>query len=267
MSNSIPSHSASGSGALQYFEAASAALQKLKETQLDNIVAGAKICAETIAKSGLVFLFGAGHSRLMVDEMTPRQGCFVGFYPLVELAVTTYSAVVGPNGLRAPLHLEKYDGYAEEILRSFHFGPNDAFIIISTSGIRPLVVEMALGAKARRMPVIAIVSRTHCQSAQPSHSSGKKLIDVADVVIDNMSPIGDCAVAMDGLDWHTGPLSTLTGAMIINMLRCEVARMLVADGHKPIMLPSHQFVSNIAAEDQLEAFYEAYRLSLRHLYE
>ena len=107
MANPTPSHGASGSGALQYYEAANRAIQKLKETQLDNIVACAKICAETIAKGWLAFLFGSGHSRLMVDEMTPRQGCFVGFYPLVELAVTTYSAIVGPNGLRAPLYLEK----------------------------------------------------------------------------------------------------------------------------------------------------------------
>ncbi len=126
---------------------------------------------------------------------------------------------------------------------------------------------MALGARARHLPVIAILSRAHCESAKTPHSSGKKLIDVADVVIDNMSPIGDCAVAMQGLEWHTGPLSTVTGAMIINMLRCEVARMLVERGLNPVMLPSHQFVSNMDAEEQLERFYEAYRRSLRHLYE
>ncbi|MGE5114827.1 MAG: sugar isomerase domain-containing protein [Acidobacteriaceae bacterium] len=256
-----------GDAALQYYEAASSAIRKLKDTQLEHIVSAAEICANTIARQGLVFLFGSGHSRMMADEMTPRQGCFVGFFPLVELATSNYSSIIGCNGLRSPLFLEKYEGYAEEILKGFRFGSHDAFIIVSTSGIRPLVVEMALGAKARNLPVIAIVSRAHCDSAQSSHSSGKKLTDIADVIIDNLSPIGDCAVAMDGLDWHTGPLSTVTGAVIINMLRCEIARLLVERGHKPVMLPSHQFVSNIAAEDQLENFYEAYRLSLRHLYE
>ncbi len=256
-----------GEAALQYYDAARSAIEKIKETQLENIVAAARICTEAIIRSGLVVLFGSGHSRMMVDEMIPRQGCFVGFYPLVELSVSNYSAIIGPNGLRAPLHLEKYEGYAEEILKSLHFSPNDAFIIISTSGIRALVVEISLGAKARNLPVIAIVSRAHCESAKPSHSSGKKLIDVADVVIDNMSPVGDCAVGMEGLDWHTGPLSTATGAVIINMLRCETARMLVERGHKPVMLPSHQFASNVAAEEQLESFYEGYRLSLRHFFE
>ncbi len=156
---------------------------------------------------------------------------------------------------------------ARSSFSGFHFGAKDAFIIISTSGIRPLVVEMALGAKTRDLPVIAILSRAHCEKAQPAHPSGKKLVDVADVVIDNLSPVGDCAVALEGLAWYTGPLSTVTGSAIINMLRCETAGMLVERGITPVMLPSHQFVTNNASDEQLENFYEAYRRSLRHLYE
>jgi len=259
--------SQAGSAAMQFHAAAIQAIERVKQDEMDAIIAASRSCAERIGSGGLVFLFGSGHSRMMVDEMTPRQGCFVGFYPLVELAVSNYSAIVGPNGLRAALHLEKYEGYAEQVLQSFRFGPNDAFIIISTSGIRPLVVEMALGAKSRNLPVIAVVSRSHCESVHAAHSSGKKLIDVADVVIDNHTPVGDCAVELPGLDSRTGPLSTVTGALIINMIRCETARMLVESGFKPVMLPSHQFAQNNNAEDQLEKFYEAYRKSLRYLYE
>lgn len=260
-------NSTDGNAALQFYLAAANAINDVKDTQLENIVAASRICAESIAKGGLVFLFGAGHSRMMVDEMTPRQGCFVGFYPLVELSVSNYSAIIGQNGLRTALYLEKYEGLAEQVLTSFRFGTNDAFIVISTSGIRPMVVEMAMGAKGRKLPVIAIVSRAHCESAHAAHSSGKKLIDVADVVIDNRTPVGDCAVELPGLDWNTGPLSTVTGAVIINMIRCETAQKLLERGYKPVMLPSHQFIQNESAEDQLEKFYEAYRKSLKHLYE
>jgi len=259
--------STEGSAARKYHDAANAAVQALKCSQLPHIVSASKVCADSIAEGGLGFLFGSGHSRMMVDEMTPRPGSFVGFYSLVELSVSNDTAFVAPNGVRAPLHLEKYEGYAEAILKGFHFGPHDAFIMISTSGIRPLVVEMALGAKRRKLSVIAIVSRPHCEDAKPAHSSGKKLIDIADIVIDNLSPVGGCRVALDGLDWYNGPLSTVTGAIIVNMIRCETARMLLERGHKPVMLPSHQFVSDVAAEDQLEDFYEAYRQSLRHLYD
>jgi len=115
--------------------------------------------------------------------------------------------------------------------------------------------------------VVAICSRRHAEQSPAAHSSGKKLIDAADIVIDNHCPPGDCVLELGGLEWRTGPASTVTGAMIVNMLRCEVARRLVAKGCAPVLLPSHQFVGHSAASEQLERFYEAYRQSLRHLYE
>jgi uncharacterized phosphosugar-binding protein len=74
-------------------------------------------------------------------------------------------------------------------------------------------------------------------------------------------------VELEGLEWRTGPVSTITGAMIINMIRCATAEALLARGIKPVVLPSHQFVGNTSAATQLEAFYEAYRKGLKHLFE
>ena len=91
-----------------------------------------------------------------------------------------------------------------KILKGFKFGAHDAMIVISTSGIRPVIVEMAMGARQRGLPVIGICSRTHCEQSVPAHSSGNKLIDVADVVIDNACPPGDCVVELEGLEWRTG---------------------------------------------------------------
>ena len=257
------------SAATDYFDQTVSLLGALRQTQLPAIGEAAAICARSIAQGGLVFMFGAGHSRMMCEEMAPRQGCFVGFYSWAEQAVSQHCATVGMNGLRGPLFLEKIEGYAEQLLSGFKFGPHDAFIVISTSGIRPLIVEMALGAKARGLPVIGVVSVAHCSQSKPAHSSGKKLIDVADVVLDNQCPPGDCVVEIPGMTWRTGPTSTVTGAMLINMLRCETAERLLALGHPPVMLPSHQFVGTTtthAAEAQLEAYYEGYRRSLAHLY-
>ena len=149
--------------ATTYFDKTLDLLRQLRETELPAIERAADICAGSIGQGGLVFLFGNGHSRMMCEEMTPRQGALVGFVALVELALSNHASIVGANGLRAPLHLEKYEGYAEEILKGFHFGPHDAFIVISTSGIRPVVVEMAMGARRRGLPVIAILSRRHCE--------------------------------------------------------------------------------------------------------
>jgi uncharacterized phosphosugar-binding protein len=249
-----------------YFDQTLDLLQRIRRTQMPLLEAAAELCAERIAAGGLVFLFGAGHSRMMCEEMTARQGGFVGFYALVEQAVSNHSAIVGVNGLRGPLHLEKYEGYAGEILKGFRFGEHDAFILVSTSGIRPLIVEMAMGVKERGLPVIAVVSRRHCEQSPPAHSSGKKLIDVADVVLDNQAPPGDCVLELDGMEWRTGPVSTVTGGMLINMLRVEVAQRLLDRGHKPEVLPSHQFIGNTGAAEQLDRFYDAYRRSLAHLY-
>jgi len=255
------------SAAFTFFERAMDTLSRLKDTQAEVIQKAAELCADRIARGGLVFLFGNGHSRMMCEEMTPRQGGFVGFVALVELALSNHVAIVGANGLRAPLYLENYEGYAEQILCGFQFGPNDAFIVISTSGIRPVIVETAMGAQRRGLPVIAIVSKAHCEQSKTAHSSGKKLPDCADLVIDNLCPPGDCMVELEGLQWRTGPVSSLTGAMIINMIRCATAEALLTRGFQPVMLPSHQFVGNTSAEMQLETFYEAYRKSLRHLFE
>ncbi len=252
--------------AVNYFEQTIERLHRLRQTQLADLERAAELCSERIAKGGLIFCFGAGHSRMMCEEMTPRQGGFVGFYALVEQALSNHSAIIGPNGLRGPLHLERITGYAEEILKGFRFGPNDAFIIISTSGIRPLIVEMALGVKTRGMPVIAVVSTEHSKATKASHSSGKKLVDIADVILDNHCPPGDCISELDGLQWRTGPVSTVTGGMLMNMLRVAVAEKLLQRGHIPVLLPSHQFIGDTTAEEQLEEFYDAYRKSLAHLF-
>src|SRR5580765_4221029 len=266
--NFVDKQAANANGAsLTFFERAMDALLKLKETQSGVIGKAAELCADKIARGGLVFLFGNGHSRMMSEEMTPRQGCFVGFVALVEHALSNHAAIVGMNGLRAPLYLENYEGYAEQILKGFHFGLDDAFIVISTSGIRPVVVEAAMGAQRRGLPVVAIVSKAHCEQAKAAHSSGKKLIDCADIVIDNQCPTGDCVLQLPGLGWPTGPASTVTGAMIINMIRCATAEGLLQRGITPAILPSHQFVGSASAAQQLENFYEAYRKSLVHLFE
>ncbi|MCI0380230.1 MAG: SIS domain-containing protein [Gemmataceae bacterium] len=250
----------------RYFEESMRRLATFVDGQRDALDRAAALCTEAIAADGLVHLFGCGHSRMLCEEMTPRQGCFVGWHTIVELALTYHNLIVGPNGLRQSLHLEKTLGYAEQILRNFSFGPRDALIVISTSGIREVIIEMAEGAKQRGLAVIGLVSKTHCEQAKPAHPSGKKLIDVADVILDNSAPEGDCVLAIDGCKNKTGPFSTLGGAMIMNMLRCEVAQRLMDRGIEPVFLPSHQFVGSRSVEEQLEYFYAQYARRVGPLY-
>src|SRR5579859_3524190 len=218
------------SAAEHFQRAALARLRDLLDEQRDALDRAAALCTDAIAAEGLVHLFGCGHSRMMCEEMTPRQGCFVGWHTIVELGLTFHNLIVGPNGLRQSLHLEKTPGYAEQILRNFAFGPKDVMIVISTSGIREVIVEMAEGARQRGLKVIGVVSRVHCEQARPAHASGKKLLDVADVILDNGAPVGDCLLELEGSTSKTGPFSTLGGALVMNMLRCEVAQRLLERG-------------------------------------
>jgi uncharacterized phosphosugar-binding protein len=114
--------------------------------------------------------------------------------------------------------------------------------------------------------VIGLVSHAHCEQARPALASGRKLMDVADVVLDNGAPIGDTLVDLDGAPGRTGPFSTLGGAMIMNMLRCEVAQRLADRGIEPVFLPSHQFVGSRTVEEQLEYFYAQYARRVAPLY-
>jgi uncharacterized phosphosugar-binding protein len=250
----------------QYFHEAMARLGPLLDGQREALDRAAALCTEAIAADGLVHLFGCGHSRMMCEEMTPRQGCFVGWHTIVELGLTFHNLIVGPNGLRQSLHLEKTPGYAEQILRNFAFGPHDVMIVISTSGIREVIVEMAEGARRRGLKVIGVVSRAHCEQARPALASGRKLTDVVDVVLDNGAPVGDSLLALEGCRNKTGPFSTVGGAMLLNMLRCEVAQRLVDRGIEPVFLPSHQFVGSRSVEEQLEYFYAQYARRVAPLY-
>ena len=125
---------------------------------------------------------------------------------------------------------------------------------------------MAEGARRRGLRVIGVVSVAHSEQARPAHGSGKKLIDVADVVLDNGAPVGDCLLALDGCVHKTGPFSTVGGGMVMNMLRCEVAQRLVARAIEPVFLPSHQFVGSRSVEEQLEYFYTQYARRVAPLY-
>src|SRR4051812_10173952 len=94
-----------------YLKLALARLEGLLARQRDALDAAAELCTRAIAADGLVHLFGCGHSRMLCEEMTPRQGCFVGWHTIVELALSFHNMIVGPNGLRQSLHLEKTPGY------------------------------------------------------------------------------------------------------------------------------------------------------------
>ena len=149
--------------------------------------------------------------------------------------------VVGPNGSRQ-LYLEKVPGFARIILQQFKIHPGDAFLIFSSTGINGTVVEMALLAKAMRLPVVAVTSLQHTQATPSRHPSGKKLAD-PDITIDNCSPPGDAATDIEGIPFRVGPVSSIGAIAVVNALKTRTAELLVAHGVVPTVLTSPHFVA------------------------
>lgn len=252
--------------ALAYMDAAQGILKRICDTQMPAIEQAADICANTIAGNGLVHLFATGHSRIMVEEMYPRHGSFPGFHPIVELSLTYHNPVVGANGQRQAMFIEHIEGLAAVILRNFVIAAPDSFLIFSNSGINEVVVDMGLEAKKLGLPLIVVVSVDHCTASPAKHSSGKKLIDIADVVIDNCTPAGDAMVRIDGLEDPVGPGSTIGASAVTNALKCAIAERLTAMGKPPVVLTSSVFIGSEASQQRFDASYDDYRARVRRVY-
>ena len=251
----------------RYLSTITQLLEKIAATQSEQIERAAEICAETIAADGLVFLWGGGHSRISVEEMFPRIGSFPGFHPMVELAITYYTNVVGPNGLEQSFFIERQEGYADAILANYEFGPHDAMICFSSTGINGVVIDMALRAQEMGLPVIAVTSVAHAEATETRHSSGKKLKDVADVVIDNCTPPGDAVVDIDGLPYKVAPTSTIGAVAVVNALKARTAELMMARGVEPVVLTSPHFVEREEeAQEQLQRVYAEFKRRKRMIY-
>jgi uncharacterized phosphosugar-binding protein len=252
---------------LRYLTIAQSILQKVIDTQIEAIEQAAEICSNTIINDGLVFCWGGGHSRMSVEEMFPRIGSYPGFFPMVELALTFYTNVVGNDGLEQSFFIERADGYAESVLKSYEFGPHDSMLCFSSTGINGVVIDMALNAKKMGMPVIAVTSVQHADSTSTRHKSGKKLKDIADVVIDNCTPPGDAVVDIEGLKYKVSPTSTLGAVAVVNALKARTAELMVQKGVEPIVLTSPHFTEREEeSKAQLQRVYAEAKRRRRMIY-
>lgn len=228
-------------------------LTKLEnDDTLDKV---AELYAEAIANDGLVHLYANGHSAITVYETFPRIGSMVGFHPIIEQSLVNYSQVVGLNGLRSNQYLERLEGFAEQILCNFDFGPHDVFTVVSSTGINGVAIDMALGAKERGMKVVAITSVAHQIATESRHSSGKRLCEIADLVIDNCTPPGDAMIKIEGLDYNICPGSSIAGVTIAQTLNELTAQELLKRGVKPLVLPSMHFKGDDSVNDVIDNYY------------
>jgi uncharacterized phosphosugar-binding protein len=189
----------------------------------DKLRAGAEAVADAIAADKDFLTFGSGHSDLVAREAMWRAG---GLAPTI--------AIHDHTGGDA----ERIEGVAKLILGHYTLRAGSVIIVISNSGINPVPVEAAQIAKAAGLTVIAITALEHSQDVPTRHSSGQKLYEVADIVIDTHTPRGDTSLKLPNSGLQTGSTSTLSGVFIMDILVAQAAATLDARGITPPVLMS-----------------------------
>jgi uncharacterized phosphosugar-binding protein len=252
----------------QYLAAVRGAITAIEMAELTSIRQAAARFARSILAGRLVQVFGTGHSRMAVEEMFPRYGSFPGFHPIVELSMTYHNPVVGANGQRQAMFLENVQGFGPVLWRNFVTAPDDCLLAISTSGCNAVTIDVALEAQRLGMFVVALTSRAHAEASTSRHESGRKLHEVADLVLDQHAPAGDSAVWIKGLTTPVAPISSVSGCTIINLIKAEVARILTAAGAPPRVLTAACNLGGDSerARDLFEATYDDYRRRIGVLY-
>lgn len=247
----------------QWLSAARAVMDRIEATQEEAIAAAASLMADSIAASRWVHTFGCGHATLPVEEMYPRIGGFVGFHPMIELPLSFFTHITGDMGVEQFVFLERVEGYGDTIVRSHDLDPRDTLWVFSHSGINNVNVDVALQARERGLKVVATGSARAFRDVRSRHSSGRKLFDLADVVIDTCVPAVDAAVAVEGHPDRIAPVSTVAFVTVVWMTVAAVAERLVSRGERLHVHPSHNVPGDTTAGARLEAALREYRRRLR----
>lgn len=232
----------------------------IEETQQEAIDTAAEWTADAISSDHLVFLFGSGHSFIATMDVYPRIGSFPGWLPVHELSTSYMPTVLGNQGLRQTLYLEKIEGFGRLVMENYRMTPGDVMVSISNSGVNPMGIDVALVAKERGLKTIAVTSLAHSKQSNSRHSSGKRLFEVCDHVIDTCVPAGDALVRVPGFPHPVAAASSIAACIVMQSLVASTAAKLADRGYKTPVFPSHNAEmspeEHAAVEGMVEQWYE-----------
>jgi uncharacterized phosphosugar-binding protein len=212
-------------------------VDRVVQTQAQVIRQAALSFANCIEGDGVVQAFGTGHSRAFAMELAYRAG---GLVPVnrIDLADLALRGGWPLEKVMSP-EIERDPEAGKALLSLYHIEPQDVFIIASNSGVNMAIVDCALQAKEHGHTLVAVTSLEHTSQMQSRHPSGKRLYELADIVIDNCGPFGDAL-----LELPTGgkacAVSSITGALIAQMLTAETIGTLIARGKEaPVFISAN----------------------------
>ncbi len=86
-------------------------------------------------------------------------------------------------------------------------------------------------------------------------------------MLDTGAPVGDAMITIPGLDTPVAPGSTVGGAVLVNCLKVEIARLLTEAGQPPKVLSAANVVGAERAVELFEGAYDEHAHRLARLYE
>lgn len=227
-------------------------LSQVSSTALaGGLDAAIELLATAIAQGGVIHAFGTGHSEAFAMEVAGRAG---GLIPTNRIALRD-AVLFGEHSLDelgGTPPLERDPRIAEDLFATVNRQEHDVFVIASNSGVNGSVVGMALLAKEHGHPVVAVTSLLHTAAVEPKHPSGKRLADVADVVLDNLAPYGDATLPPVG-GVAVGAVSSLTSAYLAQLLTIGTAARLAEQAAEVPLYVS----ANVPGGDEHNAELEA----------
>ena len=210
----------------EYWQAVNQVVASVMDTQSDAIEQAAKLVANSIASDGMLYVFGCGHSHMIGEDLFYRAGGTAAVCAMLD------SDLMLHTGAAKSSVYEKMTGLAQPVFDRYGLTHKDVLLVVSTSDINGVPVVMAMCAKEQGIPVIAIVSGAYAQDAS-RHPSGKKLHDVADIVLDNGVCHGDAAVEIAGSDMRVGPISTISSCLIAQSIVVQADEIMWQNGVRP----------------------------------
>lgn len=245
--------------AKQWLNNTRSVMDRIENTQMDQIYRAANLMADSIECGRWVHTFGCGHSTLPVEEMYPRIGGFVGFHPMIELPLSFFTHIVGDMGVHQFIFLERVEGYGNQIMKGYNFDPRDTIWIFSHTGINNVNIDVALEAKEKGMKVVAFGSVAESAGKKSRHSCGKTIFELADVVVDSCVPLQDASVPLKNHQDKIGPVSTMGFIAATWMTIVTVAEILADRGVKLYIHPSHNVPGDTTAHARLDQALAEYK--------
>ena len=236
-----------------YMNELTSILEEVYETNKGKIKELAEKFAENIMEDRIIHTFGTGHSHMIGIELFARAGGLGNVDAMLDPDVLTSNGAVRSGAL------EKLPGVSDIVYDNYTAKAGDIMIVISNSGRNSMPIEMAMRAKKEGLFVIAVTSLKQSEKMISRHPSGKKLYEVADVVLDNCAPGGDGCLNING--YITGAVSSIASMFILNTITSEAIKIVTDKGFKPYIFQSQ----NVDGFNN-DAIYEHYRGRVKHLY-